>query len=243
MIHDGQQALVVDPGDAVAVQEALHRHGLTLSAILVTHHHADHTGGIGALQNGQIPVYGPRHEAIAGLTHRLVEGDTLQWQGLHLRVWEAPGHTAGHIVYILDWGDRAPGRPATAFVGDTLFSGGCGRVFDGTLAQLHHSLNRLAALPPDTQVCPTHEYTLNNLRFAQAVEPNNPELAAYAAQCTALRAQHLPTLPTHMQRERDINPFLRCSVPQVVSSALLHGAQDTSPLAVFAALRLWKNTF
>ncbi len=243
MIHNGQQALVIDPGDAAPVKEALQLHGLTLTAILVTHRHPDHTGGIRALQSGHIPVYGPRHEPINGVTHRMGEGDSLVWNGLQIAVWDTPGHTAGHILYMVDWASEPVQRPATAFVGDTLFSAGCGRLFDGTMAQLHASLERLSKLPSDTEVCPTHEYTLSNLRFAQAVEPSNTNVAAHMARCTALRAQHLPTLPTTVHLERAINPFLRCTEPEVVSSALQHGAQDTSPSAVFAALREWKNTF
>jgi hydroxyacylglutathione hydrolase len=243
MLHNGQEALVVDPGDAAPVQEALRQHGLTLTAILVTHHHPDHIGGLQALQTPQLRIYGPRHEAINELTDRLGEGDVVHWQGLHLRVLDIPGHTAGHIAYLREDVNQPDPIGPIAFVGDTLFSGGCGRVFDGTLAQLHESLNRLADLPDATRFCAAHEYTLGNLRFATAVEPNNPDLAAYQARCEALRAQGLPTLPGTIGNEKAINPFLRCTQSEVVSSAQQHGARDTSPQAVFAALRQWKNTF
>ncbi len=243
VIHDGLQALVVDPGDAAPVKETLQLHGLTLTAILVTHHHHDHIDGLAALQTGNIPFYGPRHEAIAGVTLPMDNGDVFQWGDLHFRVWDTPGHTSGHIAYIAQNCKASPTWPLTAFVGDTLFSGGCGRIFDGTVEQLFDSVSRIGALPDGTRICPTHEYTLNNLRFAQAVEPSNTNLAAYKARCEALRAQHQPTLPTSIQLEKAINPFLRCTQPEVVSSALQHGARDSSPAAVFAALRQWKNTF
>lgn len=243
MLHNGRHALVIDPGDAAPVQEALRQHGLTLTAILVTHRHPDHTGGLPALQTGHIPVHGPRHEDIPGITNLVGEGDTVNWEGLTLTVMDVPGHTAGHIAYLLhNAADQAVGDPI-AFVGDTLFSGGCGRLFDGRMDQLYDSLTRLATLPDNTRICAAHEYTLSNLRFAKAVEPNNPDLGAYLSHCEALRAEHKPTLPSTMRDEKAINPFLRCTESEVVSSAMQHGARDTSPQAVFAALRQWKNTF
>lgn len=243
MLHNGQQALVVDPGEASPVLEALQQRGLTLTAILVTHHHPDHTGGLRTLQSGHIPVYGPRHEAIDGITQVMGEGDALQWAGITIRVIDAPGHTAGHIAYLIEHAPSQAGSDPIAFVGDTLFSAGCGRLFDGSMSQLFASLTRLKQLPDATRVCAAHEYTLSNLRFAKAVEPNNLDLGAYQLHCEALRANALPTLPSTMHTEKAVNPFLRCTEPEVVSSALQHGAKDASPEAVFAALRLWKNTF
>lgn len=244
MLHDGRQALVVDPGEEAPVQMALHQRGLTLSAILVTHHHRDHVGGLAALARPGLPVYGPRHEAIAHVTHPLAEGDALDWNGLTFEVLDVPGHTAGHIAYLWRKGASTNDLPAPIlFVGDTLFSAGCGRVFDGSIEQLYDSVCRLMCLSDDTLVCAAHEYTLGNLRFARAVEPDNPAIAGYLSQCEALRARGEATLPSTVGNEKAVNPFMRCTEPQVVSSALSHGAADASPQAVFAALRQWKNTF
>ena len=243
MLHNGREALVVDPGDAAPVTQALNDAGLTLSAILVTHHHMDHVGGLAALQREGLPVYGPRSEGIAGITHPLGEGDAVPWCGLSFQVFDVPGHTRGHIAYFLPSGMGALDPDPLLFAGDTLFSAGCGRIFDGTPDQLYDSLMRLASLPDDTRVCATHEYTLSNLRFAQAVEPRNPDMGRHQAHCEALRLRQLPTLPSTLRTERLINPFLRCTQSDVVTSALAHGAQDAEPRSVFVALRQWKNQF
>ena len=243
MLHDGRQAVVVDPGEAAPVQDVLQRLGLTLVAILVTHRHAHHVGGLAALQTGNIPVYGPRHEAIAGVTNPVEGGDTLTVMGCCVDVVDAPGHTAGHVLYMLPTGLSGTDPSPVAFVGDTLFSAGCGRVFDGTVEQLHRSVTAMAGWPADTRLCAAHEYTLGNLRFAQAVEPDNDDIRDHLVHCQGLRAQNLPTLPTTVQQERRINPFLRCTAPAVIEAARAHGAADDSPAAVFAALRHWKNTF
>lgn len=240
MLHNGKRAVVVDPGDAAPVRRALDQLGLTLASILVTHHHADHVGGVDALRpllKGQ--VYGPARETIPEPFVALSEGDALDILGLRARVLDVPGHTAGHIAYVLE----AAGEPAMLFCGDTLFSAGCGRLFEGTPAQMQASLAKLAALPGDTRVYCTHEYTLSNLRFAQAVEPDNPALAAAATRCTELRSRADITLPSTVAEELRINPFLRCSQATVVASARAHGARDESDLEVFAALREWKNVF
>jgi hydroxyacylglutathione hydrolase len=242
MLHDGQGAVVVDPGDAGPVQAALAARGLVLRGILVTHHHRDHTGGIDALRpllRG--PVWGPAHETIPAPYHRLHAGDTVDVLGLHFQVLEVPGHTAGHIAYAQTGAAAAP----LLFCGDTLFSAGCGRLFEGTPAQMSASLQQLAALPADTRVCCTHEYTLANLRFAAAVEPTNADIAAHSTHCQALRARQLPTLPSTLALERRINPFLRCSEPAVMAAAVQQ-QPDTDPddaVAVLAALRSWKNRF
>jgi hydroxyacylglutathione hydrolase len=240
MLHDGHRAVVVDPGDAGVVHEALDRERLELEAILVTHHHADHVGGVDALRPRlRGPVWAPARERIPQPAVPLADGATLEVLGLHFEVFDVPGHTAGHIAYVQRGRPEAP----LLFCGDTLFSAGCGRLFEGTAEQMHRSLSRLAALPADTRVCCTHEYTLSNLRFAAAVEPGNADRAAYQSRCEQLREQGLPTLPSSIGLERRINPFLRCGEREVVASARAEGAADAEPVAVFAALREWKNRF
>ncbi|MBN9627634.1 MAG: hydroxyacylglutathione hydrolase [Acidovorax sp. SCN 65-28] len=242
MLHDGRQAIVVDPGEAAPVEQALHRRGLTLQAILVTHHHADHVGGVDALRAATgAQVYGPARERMPEPLVRLAQGDTVDALGLQFQVIDVPGHTAGHIAYYCADMDGAP----LLFCGDTLFSGGCGRLFEGTPAQMLESLDRLAALPGNTRVCCTHEYTLSNLKFARAVEPGNAALLHYSSQCEALRAQNQPTLPSQMALERDINPFLRVRQGQVAQAAQGYDAQVPldDAVAVLAALRQWKNEF
>jgi hydroxyacylglutathione hydrolase len=238
--HDGQSAVVVDPGEAAHVREALLRHGLSLVAILVTHHHADHVGGVAELRQATgARVYGPAAEAIPEPSQPCQQGDVLHLLGQPVQVLEVPGHTAGHVAY---WLPQAPGGPVL-FCGDTLFSGGCGRVFEGTPAQMLASLDALAALPDDTRVCCAHEYTLSNLQFALAVEPDNPDLTQYAAECVTMRSRNEPTLPARLARERAINPFLRVREPAVMAAARRHQPEAQDDVAVFAALRQWKNNF
>jgi hydroxyacylglutathione hydrolase len=240
MLHDGTHALVVDPGDAAPVQAALDRLQLTLSAILVTHHHADHTGGVQALRPRlQGSVYGPAGEPMPQPCEPLHGGAQLTLLDRRWLVLEVPGHTRGHIAYVQVNADRAP----LLFCGDTLFSAGCGRLFEGTPAQMARSLERLAALPDDTRVCCTHEYTLSNLKFAAAVEPGNAQRIHHQQLCEQRRQAGEPTLPSTIGLERQINPFLRCREPAVVQAALAQGAASTDPVDVLAALREWKNRF
>jgi hydroxyacylglutathione hydrolase len=240
MLHDGREALVVDPGDAVPVVDALDRLGLALTAILVTHHHGDHVGGLEALQPRlRGPIHGPAREAMPVPVIPHEAGDIVRWQGISFQVIDVPGHTAGHIAY---FADAAPGGPLL-FCGDTLFSAGCGRLFEGTPRQMHDSLASLAALPGETRVCCAHEYTLSNLRFAHAAEPGNQAIVEHQARCEALRAGGQPTLPSTMGLERSINPFMRCSEPGLVASARERGARSDDPVEVFAALREWKNNY
>ncbi|TAG02992.1 MAG: hydroxyacylglutathione hydrolase [Betaproteobacteria bacterium] len=236
--------VVVDPGDAAPVEATLLRENLTLNAILITHHHADHTGGIAALtQHRNIPVYGPATEAIAGVTHALVEGDEVSLDSVRakpgevckLRVMEIPGHTRGHIAYVGD---------GFVLCGDTLFAAGCGRLFEGTPAQMHASLQRLAALPPETLVYCTHEYTLSNLKFALSVEPDNDALVTRSFDDRATRGQGAPTVPSTIARELATNPFLRCDQSGIRAQAERHaGTSLHNVVDVFASIRAQKDVF
>ena len=244
LLREGRHAVVVDPGDAAPVAAYLDREGLVLAAILNTHHHADHVGGNAALlARAPVPVFGPAHENIPGRTRALVEGDviTVPGIGIDLAVLDVPGHTAGHIVYTgTDGGDGTP----IAFVGDTLFACGCGRVLEGTPAQMAASLAKLAALPAATLAYCAHEYTLANIRFALAVEPGNAALVARAGQAKATRDAGRPTVPSTIADELATNPFLRAAVPEVFAAAEARaGRRLASPVDAFAVLREWKNAF
>ncbi len=240
MLHDGKRALVVDPGDAAPVMRVLEDKALQLESILVTHHHADHTGGVDALRDATgATVYGPASESIPGPYLPLRGGDVAHAMGLDFQVIDVPGHTAGHIAY---YTPEVNARPLL-FCGDTLFSGGCGRLFEGTPAQMLASLDKLAALPAQTCVCCTHEYTLSNLRFALAVEPHNADLMAYNAQCVKLRERDQPTLPTSIARELLVNPFFRTRQATVKTAARHFDAAAHDDISVFAAIRQWKNQF
>lgn len=244
MLHDGTRAVVVDPGDAAPVLQALDTLGLQLAGILVTHHHPDHVGGVQALRPrlaaAPALVCGPAREAMPQPCVPLTAGDSIEVLGLRAQVLDVPGHTAGHIAYVVQ---MPPGEAPVLFCGDTLFSAGCGRLFEGTPAQMHASLAQLAALPDGTRVCCAHEYTESNLRFALAVEPANADTQAYATACRALRADGRPTLPSTIARERAVNPFLRCHVPAVAEAARQRDRAAADPVAVLGALREWKNQF
>jgi len=236
VIHDQHYAVVVDPGEAKPVLDFLEQKKLKLTAILNTHHHIDHVGGnLELLQQFQVPVYGPGSEAIPTVTHRLKEGDSVYLSELSLRlsILDIPGHTAGHIAY---YGVNL------LFCGDTLFSCGCGRLFEGTAQQMYISLNKLAKLPDETGVYCGHEYTLANINFARLVEPENRAITQLQISAEKQRKSNLPTLPSTIAMEKACNPFLRCNQPEVIRNASNYAGKPlTDPVSVFAAIREWKN--
>lgn len=235
LLSRGRSAFVVDPGEAAPVLTRLEADGLRLEGILITHHHADHQGGIAELKARYQPeVFAPAKESITGCTCPLDGGERIEVLGETLAVMAVPGHTLGHIAY------HAPGR---LFCGDTLFGAGCGRLFEGTPAQMAASLASLAALPDETLVYCAHEYTEMNLRFALAVEPENLALRQRVARVAAQRAAGLPSVPSTLAEEKATNPFLRCTEPAVIEAGLQHAAADRSETAVFTAIRGWRNVF
>lgn len=244
LIKDASRQLcaAVDPGDAQPVLDWLAEHPQwQLTDIIITHYHHDHIGGIEALKAAtQARVVGPARETIPALDLPVDEGATIHLLGSTVQVYAVPGHTLGHVVYFCE----TDASPPWLLSGDTLFSAGCGRVFEGTPEQMYASLQRLANLPDDTLVYCTHEYTLSNLLFAQAVEQNNPDLNQYLDKVRAQRNKQQITLPSSIALEKRINPFLRCEHAEVIQAAE-HKAGATLPTseAVFATLRAWKDTF
>ena len=248
-IHNDHRAVVVDPGEARPVLEFLDARGIQLDSILCTHRHADHIGGILKLREVyNVPVHGRQYPGNPHITHELREGDQLKLEqfGLEFNIIEIPGHLNDHIAYV---------APGMVFCGDVLFGAGCGKIFEGTPAQMHHSLQRLALLPDSTQVYCGHEYTAANLRFALACEPGNTAIQQRIITTTELRAANLPTLPSTIALEKATNPFLRCAQAEIICTLKQRGLSDMSEqgelgelaelseLAVFTALRAWKNLF
>lgn len=232
------QVVIVDPGQAAPVLTVLTQRQLQPLAILITHHHADHIGGINGIlaQYPQLPVFGPADTRIPQITQRVQGGDRVPFPTLNLmlEVLAVPGHTASHIAYYAD---------NCLFCGDTLFSAGCGRIFDGSLAQLHQSLTTLAALPGSTAVYCAHEYTLDNIGFAKWVEPDNSDLLAREAQAEALQQAGQPTIPTTIAQELATNPFLRSHLAPVIQAAERYAQRPLpTPVEVFSVLRQWKDT-
>lgn len=242
LISRGGLACVVDPGDAKPVMAKLEQDGLRLIAILLTHHHADHVGGVQELVRATgATVYGPAMEVLPLCDHPMTEGQRVELKNLDttLSVLDVPGHTAGHIAYT----GTVAGQPVL-FCGDTLFAGGCGRLFEGTPAQMHHSLSKLAALDRATKVYCAHEYTLSNLKWACQVEPHNQSLQTWQQDAISLREKDLPTVPSHIGQERLCNPFLRTRQTDVAQAAASWANRElTNEVDVFAALREWKNSF
>jgi hydroxyacylglutathione hydrolase len=242
-IHNDTHVALVDPGEAAPALEFIETHGLILSAILCTHRHPDHIGGIAELRGVyNVPVYGRRHpgtQRIAAnrhITDDLCEGERLKLDapGLTFDILEIPGHLDDHIAYF---------APGILFCGDVMFGAGCGRNFEGTPAQLHDSLQRLARLPEDTRVYSAHEYTAANLRFALTCEPDNPAIHERIEATRQLRDAGLPSLPSTIALEKATNPFLRCNEPKIVRTLQARGLADTGELAVFTALREWRSRF
>ncbi len=233
------RAAVVDPGDAAPVRAVLAEQELVLHAVLITHHHFDHVGGLQELRDAFSPrVYGPDNAAIEGIDERLGDGDSIELFGAQFEVFEVPGHTLDHIAYFHD------GDQPVLFCGDTLFAGGCGRLFEGTAPMMLHSLDKLAALPAATQVYCAHEYTLANLAFARAVEPDNEALLKRSSEAEQYRKRGEPTVPSQLRLELDTNPFLRCREGALVASLDAQGRlQERTPEAVFASVRGWKDSF
>jgi len=245
VIHNQSHAIIVDPGAAEPVQSYLRQHQLTLAGILLTHHHADHTGGVAALlAELPVPVYGSQEDKqsqrIPTISHGCQQGSSIfiSQLNLTLQVIEVPGHTSTHIAYYCP-------QLVSVFCGDTLFAGGCGRLFEGTPAQMHASLAKLAALPPETNVYCAHEYTLSNLRFALAVEPENQALVKRMEQATITRQQNQATVPSCIALELATNPFLRTNSTHIIRNLqhLERVGAHPDEVAVFAAIRLWKDKF
>lgn len=239
-VHDGRFAVIVDPGEAAPILTWLADQRIQPAAVLITHHHRDHIGGLADILGRYpgTPVYGPAADRIAGVDHAVGEGEVcrIPEMGLSFDVLAVPGHTPGHVVYV---------GHGWLFCGDTVFSCGCGKVFGSTVALLHESLKRIAALPGDTLVCSAHEYTLENIGFALTVEPDNPDLIAWQARAGELRRAGQPTLPTRLDQELSFNPFLRCHLPAVRHrlAELTRRAVFASTAEAFAAIRALRDDF
>ncbi len=236
--------VIVDPGDANVVLDAIQAKGLKLCAILITHHHWDHVNGLeGILSVHDVPVYGPAVDLdrVPGIQHGLNDGDhiSLPEIDLDLAIMTIPGHTLDHIAYFGEFGTKP-----LVFCGDTLFSGGCGRLFEGDPPTMHASLQRLAKLPAETMVCCAHEYTQANLEFALAVEPCNTSTLNYRDRVQLLRAENKPTLPSSIGLELEINPFMRCHHDTLHKAASAFSQKAiSSDVDTFATIRSWKDNF
>lgn len=230
--------VIVDPGDADPVEIFLQKHNLSLKAILITHHHWDHTNGINKLvQKYHVSVFGPAQEYISGLTTPVGDKDEIKIESfpLTMQILTIPGHTTGHIAFY---------APGILFCGDTLFAAGCGRIFEGSADEMYASLKKIFMLPDDTQIYCAHEYTLNNLNFAKVVEPSNHHITKRIKEVSELREKNLPSLPSLLADEKASNPFLRCNSPEIKANVeKFAGHSLENPIAVFTWLRKWKDGF
>ncbi len=235
-------AVAIDPGQSEPVTAWLDQNNLKLAAILVTHHHPDHTGGIAQLSGDGVPVYGPADSPFAGITHPLNDGDLIELLGQPLSIKAVPGHTLDHIAYYTPIEESSSG--CQLFCGDTLFIAGCGRLFEGKPEQMQQAMAFFRTLPDATQVCSTHEYSLSNLSFAAAVEPNNTAIQIAIERCQQLRNNNQPTLPGSIGEEKQINPFMRYDQTAVIAAAGQHHGQPvTGDSNVLAIIRQWKDHF
>lgn len=243
---DTRKALVVDPGQASPVETYLADNDLTLDTILITHHHPDHVGGVATLEANCRParIVAPESSPYQGGTERVADGDVVDWQGLAFEVIAVPGHTLDHLAYHTR--TQVSGHPVL-FCGDTLFVCGCGRLFEGSPAQMRTSLAKLRALPGDTAVYCAHEYTLANVRYARHLLPDDEALQHFESQCQQRRARNEPTVPVILEQESQLNPFLRWDDPDVEKAARVyaeaHGLATGSADDVFAAVRHGKDHF
>jgi hydroxyacylglutathione hydrolase len=234
--HKQKLAWAVDPGESRPVVAFLEKFSLNLCGILITHHHHDHTGGVEELAKiyKNIIIAGSHRSPVRQINEPLQDAGQLQCLDATCRVMEIPGHTLDHLAFLIE---------KAVFCGDTLFSMGCGKIFEGTAAQMYHSLMRLSQLPEDSEIYCGHEYTLQNLKFAQMVDPDNPNLQKKFHQVMHLSEQRQPSLPSHLIEEKTLNPFLRCEEPKIVQAVEFHCQKKlTDPIEVFYQLRQWKNS-
>ncbi|WP_027857018.1 hydroxyacylglutathione hydrolase [Marinobacterium jannaschii] len=236
---DTNRVIVVDPGDATPVLQRLDENNLVLEAILITHHHHDHTGGVATLlRHYEVPVYGPENSPFQGISHPLASDDQIKLLSETIEVQSVPGHTLDHISYFID------GNKPQLLCGDTLFLAGCGRLFEGSAKQMLAAMEYFKSLPESTEVYCTHEYSISNLEFARAVEPDNKNVLNTLKNCKELRSGQMPTLPSNIGQEKNINPFMRTQFENVIRSAeAFKDSKLKTEVEVFAAIREWKNNF